>query len=71
MELRFVKPNGALGDRWVMRNQAEDGRQRRAHRWRSLGGPMRDMVNPGKSKCVVGDEGELVECAGDLGNDSE
>jgi hypothetical protein len=32
---------------------------------------MCDMVSPGKRKCVVGDEGELVECAGDLGNEAE
>jgi hypothetical protein len=30
-----------------------------------------DMVNPGERKCVVGEEGELVECAADLGNDAE
>jgi hypothetical protein len=29
------------------------------------------MVNPGRRKCVVGDEGELVECAADTGNDAE
>jgi hypothetical protein len=38
---------------------------------RSLGRPMCEMVSPGKRKCVVGEEGELVECAGDLGNDAE
>jgi hypothetical protein len=70
MELRFVKPNGALPDGWGMRNLAEGGRQWRAHRWRSLGRAMCDMVNPGKRRCVVGDEGEQVECAGDLGNDA-
>jgi hypothetical protein len=32
---------------------------------------MCEMVNPGKRKCVVGDEGKLVECAADLGNDAE
>jgi hypothetical protein len=54
-----------------MRYRAEDGRHWRAHRWRPQRRPMCDMVNHGKRKCVVGDEGKLVDCAADLGNDAE
>jgi hypothetical protein len=40
-----------------MRYQEEDGRQYRGHVGRSRRGPTCVMVNPGKRKCVVSDEG--------------